>query len=153
MNFFPLAVTHHISVSYLIEGLKVVENIIWDKSASHGGIWEQVPGGYKVVLNGISTSGMLRFETSSGEYFAVAVGQHTHNLGIQPWFSTIVDLTNSDTLQALIPTFYKGGSRDNTNSWDSELYSKTSSIGLKVSCELIKQEGATFWLSMKVHRN
>ncbi|KIP11566.1 hypothetical protein PHLGIDRAFT_17937 [Phlebiopsis gigantea 11061_1 CR5-6] len=97
---------------------KLVEKSVW--MYANGGTWEQYGEVHKLTMGGSGTSGMLRFLSPSGEYFAIAVGIHNY----APWSGVAVDLGAGETLQAVHKEFYAGGPRSSPTVKDASATSK-----------------------------
>lgn len=136
--FYPASdLAYLVAMSYTIkvritnktsDEIKLVESSVW--MYANGGTWEQLPDNHKLVMGGSGTSGMLRFQTASGEYFAAAFGIHNY----APWSGIAVDLKAGDTLQEVHKTYYAGGSRSSPTVKDSMALTKTGK-GMAISYE------------------
>ncbi|KAF2260524.1 fruit body lectin [Lojkania enalia] len=86
--------------------LTVVEKTCW--YYANGGTWTEQGNNHILFMSGSGTSGMLRFRTSAGETFGLAVGIHNY----KRWCDLVVDLNDNDTAMKLHPTYYSdSGSR------------------------------------------
>ena len=118
--------------------LKLVEKSVW--MYANGGIWEEFGEVHKLTMNGSGTSGMLRYLTASGEYFAAAFGIHNY----APWSGLAVDITSGDTLQQVHKEFYAGGPRSSPTVQDATAKSKSGkSFSIKFEEESDKTYIAT----------
>ena len=99
--------TESYTVKVLIINKDCVEYKLVEKSVWTYGIWEQYGEVHKLTMDGSNTSGMLRFLSPVGEYFAVAVGIHNY----APWSGVAVDLGAGQALQVVHKEYYSGGPR------------------------------------------
>ncbi|KAF4166915.1 hypothetical protein CNMCM6936_005824 [Aspergillus lentulus] len=83
--------------------LTVVEKTCW--YYANGSTWTEKDGEHVLFMGGSGTSGMLRFKTSSGDFFTVVLGMHNYN----PWSGLLVNLREDDTALKLHPEYYNGG--------------------------------------------
>ncbi|KAF4239925.1 hypothetical protein CNMCM6805_005382 [Aspergillus fumigatiaffinis] len=83
--------------------LTVVEKTCW--YYANGCTWTEKDGEHVLFMGGSGTSGMLRFKTSSGDFFTVALGMHNNNA----WSGLLVNLQEDDTALKLHPEYYNGG--------------------------------------------
>ncbi|RAL12732.1 uncharacterized protein BO97DRAFT_53687 [Aspergillus homomorphus CBS 101889] len=85
--------------------LTVVEEACWHYA--NGGTWtaEQQNGEYVLTMGGSGTSGMLRFQSSSGDLFTLVLGVHNYH----PWGDVQVNLRPEDTAARMLPEYYSGG--------------------------------------------
>ena len=111
---------------------KLVEKSVW--MYANGGTWEQYGEVHKLTMGGSGTSGMLRFVSPAGEYFAIAVGIHNY----APWSGVAVDLGAGQTLQVVHKEFYAGGPRSSPT---VENASATSSHGTHVGVKFEQEPG------------
>lgn len=128
-------ITLHLNTT---ETMKLVESSVWHYA--NGGTWEISPSGsntYVLTMSGSGTSGMLRFQLSSGELFAIAAGVHNY----APWSGVAVDLAPGNTLQVVHKEFYAGGSRSSPTVKNS---SATSKLGQQVSVVYDKEDGRAY---------
>ncbi|KAK4442878.1 lectin 2b [Podospora aff. communis PSN243] len=79
--------------------LDLIEKTCW-KGA--GTAWTESTSGYHLHMNASGSSGMLRFRSSEGEYFSVAVGVHNY----KRWCDVDVNLGDSGVLTGLHPRYY-----------------------------------------------
>ncbi|KAI1435116.1 fruit body lectin [Xylaria sp. CBS 124048] len=84
--------------------LSIVEMSVWNYAK--GGSWLATPGVLELTMGGSGTSGMLRYQSASGdERFTVAVGVHNY----APWVHIIPDVPTDETAVTLLPQYYNGG--------------------------------------------
>ncbi|KAK3952823.1 putative lectin [Pseudoneurospora amorphoporcata] len=72
----------------------------WGKNT----IWSQTPstGVYVLSMANSGSSGMLRFQTSKGDFFAIAAGVHNY----KRWCDVLVDTGDEEPLTKLHPKYY-----------------------------------------------
>ncbi|KAF2655121.1 hypothetical protein K491DRAFT_436777 [Lophiostoma macrostomum CBS 122681] len=63
------------------------------------GAWDGHEGSYLLSMDDSGTSGMLRFNSSSGEMFCLVVG-------FRRWCDIVVDLDDDDTAEKIHPTYH-----------------------------------------------
>ncbi|KAL4869925.1 hypothetical protein BDV12DRAFT_167083 [Aspergillus spectabilis] len=85
------------------DDLSVVEKTCWHYA--NGGTWKEHNGREILTMGSSGTSGILRFQSPSGELSTVVVGIHNW----QPWCDAQVDLATNDTGVKLHPEYYSGG--------------------------------------------
>lgn len=128
--------TLHLDTS---EKANLVEFSVWNHA--NGGTWDigkpidPNRSLFVLTLGGSGTSGMLRFQLSTGELFAIAVGID-NNWG---WSGVAVDLLTNQTLAVLHGEYYNDGPRSSPVVRDSSATSKT---GQKVSVTYNQVDGA-----------
>ncbi|EAW20789.1 uncharacterized protein NFIA_113190 [Aspergillus fischeri NRRL 181] len=83
--------------------LTIVEKTCW--YYANGCTWTVKDDEHVLFMGGSGTSGMLRFKTSSGDFFTVVLGMHNYN----PWSGLLVNLREDDTALKLHPEYYNGG--------------------------------------------
>jgi hypothetical protein len=83
--------------------LTVVEKTCW--YYANGCTWTEKDDEHVLLMGGSGTSGMLRFKTSSGDFFTVVLGMHNNNA----WSGLLVKLQEDDTALKLHPEYYNGG--------------------------------------------
>ncbi|PKX90472.1 uncharacterized protein P174DRAFT_515557 [Aspergillus novofumigatus IBT 16806] len=83
--------------------LTAVEKTCW--YYANGCTWTEKDGEHVLFMGGSGTSGMLRFKTSSGDFFTVVLGMHNYS----PWSGLLVNLQDDDTALKLHPEYYNGG--------------------------------------------
>ena len=83
------------------DSLSLVEQTCWWGKDTR---WSQIDstGVHVLHMGGSGSSGMLRFQTSRGDYFAVAVGVHNY----KRWCDVLVDTANDAPLTKWHPKYY-----------------------------------------------
>ncbi|GFF48748.1 boletus edulis lectin [Aspergillus lentulus] len=111
--------------------LTVVEKTCW--YYANGCTWTEQDGQHVLFMGGSGTSGMLRFKSSSGDLFTVALGMHNYN----PWRGLLVDLREDDTALKLHPEYYNGGKFSHL---PEGVYSLETTHGAKVAVNLQRKD-------------
>lgn len=117
------------------DNFNIVEKTCWHYA--NGGIWSKPSGGYhKLSMGGSGTSGMLRFQSYSGEAFCLIAGVHNH----KRWCDIIIDLKDGETAKIIHPSYYaKGGG---PMPWKQlSAMTKTTTRGTKLGINFIINEG------------
>ncbi|KJF60767.1 lectin 1c [Coccidioides immitis RS] len=82
--------------------------------------WKKSRAGYILYMGGSGTSGMLQFESSTGETFLLAMGIHSY----KRWCNFVVDLEDDATAKDFHPRCYTGGGAQQL--WDQSLKCKAT---------------------------
>ncbi|KAK1782294.1 putative lectin [Copromyces sp. CBS 386.78] len=92
----------------------------WGKNT----IWSQTPstGVYVLSMANSGSSGMLRFQTSKGDFFAIAAGVHNY----KRWCDVLVDTGDEAPLTKLHPKYY-----DDKDSKYQALWAQASEVEAK----------------------
>ena len=96
-------------------------------------------------MAGSGTSGMLRFNTSNGEYFALVVGVHNY----KRWCDITVDLKGNDTCMKLHPQYYGSASKQ-TGMREKQLakHSVTTKNGKKIEIDFYQSDGRKLFANL-----
>lgn len=121
--------------------LTVVEKSCW--SGAGGTQWRKSESGRQLTMNASGSSGMLRFVTSNDEYFAVAVGVNNY----KRWCDVTVNLSPSEPLTTLHPTYYHGDKNKELKAEAAEASAITSK-GNKVTVTFYVSDGHSLWCNI-----
>jgi hypothetical protein len=88
------------TVNDTADTLTLVEKSVWHYG--NGGTWTDREEGHILQIGSSGTSGLLRFKSSNGEIFVVAVGVHNY----KRWCDVQAKPKDDDTLPKLHPLYY-----------------------------------------------
>ena len=118
------------------DSLTLVEKSIW--YYGNGGTWTDREEGHILQIGSSGTSGLLRFKSTNGEIFVIAVGVHNY----KRWCDVLVNLKDDDTLTKLHPTYYDEKNPKYQALWkQAPEASATSSKGKKVTVSFYVADG------------
>ena len=112
-----------------------IESTVWNYA--NGGTWSLVDGAHVLTMGGSGTSGILRFESDTGERFSVALGVHNN----ARWCDIVTGLAAKDTAVAIHPEYYNNGKRAYTREKTLKEYSVKSSAGRNFQVKYAVAEG------------
>ncbi|KAF2260527.1 fruit body lectin, partial [Lojkania enalia] len=116
--------------------LSVVEKTCWYYSG--GADWTEREGHHILSLKASGTSGMLRFRTSTGESFCLAVGVHNYSR----WCDIIVDAGDDDTAVRIHPAYYSESNPRNQMLWNQlSSLERTTATGRTLTIKFFRDDG------------
>jgi len=118
------------------DSITLVEKSVW--YYGNGGTWTDREEGHILQIGSSGTSGLLRFKSTNGETFAVAVGVHNY----KRWCDVLVNLKDNETLTKLHPAYYDEKDPKFQVLWkQGSEASATSSEGKKISVNFYVTDG------------
>ncbi|KZT03758.1 fungal fruit body lectin [Laetiporus sulphureus 93-53] len=121
----------------------VVEKSVWYHV---GGTWSECDGIHTITMNGIGSSGALRFSNAHNESFIVVAG--LMGPGEQHWSAIVTDLGVDHTALWIHPGFYG----EVKHPWTSEKEeTKRSEKGTQVTTRLVAQAGNEYFLHVIIY--
>lgn len=124
------------------DALTVVEKTCW--YYANGGTWIERDGRHILSMGGSGTSGMLRFKSSTGEIFALAVGVHNYAV----WCDLLVDMRNEDTIVRVHPTYYDNGPRGQMLWNHLRRLEKTTAMGRTLTIDFFRNDSHDLFASL-----
>lgn len=119
------------------DSLSLVEQTFWWGKSTR---WSQIDstGVYVLSMANSGSSGMLRFQTSRGDYFAVAVGVHNY----KRWCDVLVDTADDSPLTKLHPKYYDDKDAKYQALWaQASEFEATAKSGKTVRVKFYQAEG------------
>ncbi|KAK1835658.1 fungal fruit body lectin-domain-containing protein [Podospora conica] len=130
-------------LNFSSEELTLVEKTCW---LGAGTEWERTDDGAILSMNASGTSGMLRFRTSGGDRFAVAVGVHNY----KRWCDISADLDNATPLTKLHGRYYDDKDVKNKRLWaQDEKFQVTTKNGVNIKIVFFKEDGKALWARLE----
>ncbi|KAI9732133.1 MAG: hypothetical protein M1834_004229 [Cirrosporium novae-zelandiae] len=114
------------------ETLTVVEKTCF----TTGIAWTEDETGHFLFMDGSGTSGMLRYKSSSGEIFCLALGIHNY----KRWCDIVTDLKEDDTAKNINPAYY-GGLKSDIIWTQHSTFATTTKRGSKLKIDYSTNEG------------
>jgi len=82
---------------------QIVEKTVWNYA--NGGTWAEANGEQVLTMGGSGTSGTLRFVSTTGSSFLLALGVHNY----KRWVDIQPDPTKDQTATVMHPSYYNAG--------------------------------------------
>lgn len=112
----------------------IVEKTVW--KYANGGTWSESNGAQVLSMGGSGTSGTLRFQSSDGEKFIVALGVHNY----KRWCDIVSNLGNDQTGVVINPEYYDG-TRDSARELQRAEYNVSNAQGRKLEVNFVVADG------------
>lgn len=129
-------------MSFRHESLTIVEKGVW--SGGGGGVWTEDQNKQILRINGSGASGALRIKSAAGNQFFALVGVHNYKL----WVDVVTDIRDNDTVVALLPQYYSGGSRSGVSLVQEVQGSDAAGRNISLRLEGVSPDGKTFYCSI-----
>lgn len=123
--------------------LTLIEKTTWFGAGTE---WHHPEEGRVLTMDASGSSGMLRFRTSRGDRFAVAVGIHNY----KRWCDVSADLDSATPLTKLHGRYYDDKDVKNKRLWaQDEEFKVVTKGGVAIKIVFYKVDGKTLWANLE----